>query len=127
MNQKKASVSEYRNVKDTIAKYIDSLRTGSVDRLTDTFHKNAVTYGTVDGGLVGGADTNPVADFIRVNGKSPDIEAHIDVLDITPSTAVVRVVTENDAIGTDCIEYLTLIKLSEAWAVVAKVFHQFEN
>lgn len=124
MNQKAVSVKEYEEVINTIAKYIEALRVGSVAMLTDSFHKDSVAYGTVNGQLVGGA-SNPTADFIRNYGKSPDIEAHVDVLDITPTTAVVRIVSEKDAVGSDCIEYQTLIKLDKGWAIVAKVFHQF--
>lgn len=45
---------------------------------------------------------------------------------ITPSTAVVRVDMENDAIGADYNDYLTLIKIEGVWKVIAKVYHQFD-
>ena len=125
MSQKPMRVNEYNAVTATVLRYIEALRVGSVDMLTESFHKDAVTYGTVDGKLVGGAN-NPTADFIKKHGKSPEIDAHIDVLDITPTSAVVRIVMEKDAIGADCIEYQTLIKLDEGWTVIAKVFHQFD-
>ena len=124
MNKKTVSSKEYKEVVNTTTKYIEALRIGSVDMLADSFHKDSVAFGTVDGRLVGGSG-NPTVDFIKTKGKSPDIEAHIDVLDITPTTAVVRIVTEKDAVGSDCIEYQTLIKLDKGWAIVAKVFHQF--
>jgi len=125
VNQKKIPASEYIAVTDVVAKYIEALQIGSVERLADSFHKDAIAYGTVSGKLVGGS-SNPTADFIRNYGKSPEIEAHIDVLDITPTTAVVRIIMEKDAIGSDCIEYQTLVKLDEGWAIVAKAFHQFD-
>lgn len=93
--------------------------------LVDIFHKDCVTYGTVNGELIGGAG-NPTADFIINYGKSPEIVSHIDVLDITPTTAVVRIVMEKDAVGSDCNDYLSLIKLDKGWTVIAKVFHQFD-
>ena len=108
------------------AQYVEALRSGSIDALADIFHKDAVTYGTVDAKLVGGAG-NPTVEFIRQNGKSPEIDSHIDVIDITPTTAVVRIVMEKDAIGSDCNENLVFIKLDEGWTVIAKVFHQFDK
>jgi len=127
MNRKMVSAHEYKEVTKVAAKYIEALRVGSVDMLADLFHKNAVTYGTVDGQLVGGGSINPAAEFIKIHGKSPEIEAHIDVLDLSPSTAAVRIVMEKDAIGSDCNENLLLIKLDAGWTVVAKVFHQFDK
>lgn len=121
------SADEYKEVTAVVARYIEALRTGSTEMLADIFHKNSVTYGTVNGDLVGGGSGNPAADFIKAYGKSPEITAHIDVLDITPTTAAVRIVMEKDAIGSDCNENLLLIKLDESWTVIAKVFHQFDK
>jgi hypothetical protein len=117
------SANEYRDVVKTVTKYVEALRVGSVDMLADTFQKDAVTYGIVNGELVGGS--NLAASFIEMNGKSPEIDSHIDVIDITSNTAVVRIVTENDAIGADCNAYLTLVKPDKGWTVVAMVFHEF--
>lgn len=127
MNKKMVPAREYKNVTNVAAKYVEALRTGNIDVLAEIFHKNSVTYGTVDGRLVGGGSSNPAADFIRMNGKSPEIDAHIDVLDMTPTTAVVRIVMEKDAVGSECNDNLVLIKLDEGWTVIAKVFHQFEK
>ncbi len=126
MNKKSMPAAEYNNVATVAATYIEALRTGNIDMLAAIFHTNAVTYGTVDGALVGGGSTNPAADFINANGKSPEIEAHIDVLDLSPTTAAIRIVLEKDAIGSDCNENLLLIKLDTGWKIIAKVFHQFE-
>lgn len=119
-----ASANDYNEVAGIAAKYITSIRTADIDMLADMFHEKAVAYGTVDGELVGG-EGNPAIEFIRKNGKSPEIEYHIDVLDITPTTASVRIVMEKDAIGSDCNANLLLIKLNDVWTVIAKVFHQF--
>ncbi len=127
MNQRMVSTDEYREVAEVAARYIEALRAGNIDTLADIFHKNAVTYGTVNGDLVGGGSINPAVDFIKTFGKSREINAHIDVLDLTPTTAVVRVIMEKDAIGSDCNENLVLIKLEDGWTVIAKVFHQFDQ
>lgn len=124
MNQRMVSANEYKDVTEVAASYVEALRIGSIDMLAEIFHKDAVTYGTVNGELVGGTG-NPTIDFIKTNGKSPEIVYHIDVIDITPTTAVVRLVMEKDAIGSDCSENLMLIKLNDGWTVIAKIFHQF--
>lgn len=126
MNQRTVSANEYNEVVNIATKYIEALRIGSVDMLADIFHKDCVTYGAVNGQLIGGAN-NPTADFIKNYGKSPDIVSHIDVLDITPTSAVVRIIMAKDAVDSDCNDYLTFIKLDQGWKVIAKVFHQFDK
>lgn len=125
MNQKMASANEYNDVTNLIAKYVEAIKNGNIELLADFFHQNSLSCGTVNGEFVGGSGSNPAAEFIKQNGKSPEIVSHIDVLDITPTTAVVRLIAEKDAIGSDCTEYLTLIKLDGGWTIIAKVFHQF--
>jgi hypothetical protein len=126
VNKKLVPANEYKAVTSIVARYIEALRVGNVDMLSESFNKNSVTYGTVDGKLMGGA-RNATADFINEHGKSPEIEAHVDVLDMTPTSAVVRVVAEKDAVDSDSIEYLTLIKIDGSWTIFAKVFHQFDR
>lgn len=125
-NIKAVSTSEYNAVIAVAQKYVDSLRIGSVEGLTEAFHKEAVMYGFTNGELLGGSVTN-LFDFVEKNGKAPEITTRLDVLAITPTTAVVRVDMEKDAIGADYNDYLTLIKLNGGWKVIAKVYHQFEG
>ncbi len=51
----------------------------------------------------------------------------LDVLAITPTTAVVRVNMEGDAIGADYTDFHTLIKLGDTWRIVAKVYRMYEG
>ena len=83
-------------------------------------------YGFTNGELLGGPIKN-LFDFVQKNGKAPEITTRLDVLAITPTTAVVRVDMEKDAIGADYNDYLTLIKIDGTWKVIAKVYHQFEG
>lgn len=119
------SVKEYSDVTNHIAKYVEAIKNGDIELLADFFHQNSFSCGTVNGEFVGGSGSNPAVEFIKRNGKSPEIVSCIDVLDITPTTAVVRLISEKDAIGSDCTEYLTLIKLDGCWTIIGKVFHQF--
>ena len=49
------------------------------------------------------------------------------MLAITPTTAVVRVDMEKDAIGADYTDFHTLIKLDGTWHIIAKVFQMYEG
>lgn len=125
-NIKVVSTNEYNAVIATAQKYVDGLRIGSVEGVAEAFHKDAVMYGFTNGKLLSGPIKN-LFDFVQKNGKAPDITTRLDVLAITPTTAVVRVDMEKDAIGADYNDYLTLIRIDGAWKVIAKVYHQFED
>ncbi|CAJ0801743.1 MULTISPECIES: nuclear transport factor 2 family protein [Ralstonia] len=125
-NNKVVPTAEYNAVIAVAQKYVDGLRSGSVEGVAEAFHKDAVMYGFTNGKLLGGSIRN-LFDFVKQNGKAPDITTRLDVLAITPTTAVVRVDMEKDAIGADYNDYLTLIKIDGNWKVIAKVYHQFEG
>lgn len=125
-NIKAVPTRDYDAVIATAQKYIDGLRIGSAEGVAEAFHKDAVMYGFTNGELLGGPIKN-LYDFVQKNGKAPEITTRLDVLAITPTTAVVRVDMEKDAIGADYNDYLTLIKIDGSWKVIAKVYHQFEG
>ena len=124
-NIKAVPTADYTSVVAVAQKYVDGLRIGSVPHIAEAFHADAVMYGYTNGALLGGPIAN-LYEFVTQNGKAPLIAAHLDVLAITPTTAVVRVDMEQDAIGADYNDYLTLIKIAGNWQVIAKVYHQFE-
>lgn len=123
-NIKVVSTSDYDEVIEAADKYVYGLRTGSSGAVAQAFHKDAVMYGFTNGELLGGPIRN-LYDFVDKNGKAPNISTRLDVLAITPTTAVVRIDMERDAIGADYNDFLTFIKLDGRWQVIAKVFHQF--
>ncbi|MBC6961499.1 MAG: hypothetical protein DWB48_01865 [Nitrosomonas sp.] len=125
-NIKAVPTRDYDAVIATAQKYVDGLRIGSVEGVAEAFHKDAVMYGFTNGELLGGPIKN-LFDFVQKNGKASEITTRLDVLAITPTTAVVRVDMEKDAIGADYNDYLTLIRIDGDWKVIAKVYHQFED
>ena len=125
-NIKAVPTSEYDAVITTANQYVEGLRVGSAEGVAQAFHKDAVMYGYTNGELLGGPIRN-LFDFVQKNGSAPEITTRLDILAITPTPAVVRVDMENDAIGADYNDYLTLIKIDGAWKVIAKVYHQFES
>jgi hypothetical protein len=124
-NLKTVQTADYNAVIATAEKYVEGLRTGSVGIIEEAFHQEAVMYGFTNGQLLGGPISN-LYKFVETNGTAPDITTRLDVLAITPTTAVVRVDMEKDAIGADYNDYLTLIKINGSWKVIAKVYHQFD-
>jgi len=125
-NIKTVPTTDYNAVVETASKYVEGLRTGSVATIEEAFHKEAVMYGYTNGQLLGGPISN-LYKFVETNGKAPDITTRLDILAITPTTAVVRIDMEQDAMGADYNDYLTLIKIDGTWKVIAKVYHQFEG
>lgn len=125
-NIKAVPVRDYDAVIATANQYVDGLRLGRAETVAQAFHPDAVMYGFTNGALLGGPIDN-LYDFIRSNGDAPEIRTRLDVLAITPTTAVVRVDMEQDAIGADYNDYLTLIRIDGRWQVIAKVYHQFEG
>ena len=124
-NIKAVPTAEYTAVIATANQYVEGLRIGDAQGVAQAFHKEAVMYGFTNGELLGGPIKN-LFDFVEKNGAAPQISTRLDVLAITPTTAVVRVDMETDAIGADYNDYLTLIKMGGVWKVIAKVYHQFE-
>ncbi len=124
-NIKNVPVAEYDAVIEAAGKYVEGLRLGDADVVAQAFHKDAVMYGLSNGTSLLGGPIGNLYDFVRANGAAPDIKTHIDVLAITPTTAVVRIDMEKDAINADYNDYLTFIKLDGRWQAIAKVFHQF--
>ena len=125
-NIKTVPTSDYDAVIATVSKYVEGLRVGSVDSVADAFHEDAVMYGFTNGKLLGGPIKN-LYDFVEENGAAPAIKTRLDILAITPTTAVVRVDMEKDAIGADYTDLHTLIKLDGTWHVIAKVYHMYEG
>jgi hypothetical protein len=125
-NIKVVPTQDYDDVIATVTKYVDGLRVGDPNGVARAFHDDAVMYGFTDGQLLGGPITN-LYDFVRTNGDAREIKTRLDVLAITPTTAVVRVDMEKDAIGADYTDFHTLLKQDGTWKVIAKVYHQYEG
>jgi Putative lumazine-binding len=125
-NIKTVPTKDFEEVVATVAKYVEGLRVGSVAGLAQAFHKDAVMYGFTNDQLVGGPIKN-LYDFVEKNGTAPDIKTRVDVLAITPTTAVVRVDMERDAIGANYTDFHTLIKHNDSWHIIAKVYHMYDG
>lgn len=126
INKNINSVQDYKAVLKTVQGYVDGLQTGSVEDLKKIFHKEAVMYGFTNDGLSEGSINN-LYDYMKEFGKAPNIKTHLDVLGLTPTTAVVQVRMEEDAAGMDFTDFHSLLKVGGKWHVVAKLFHQYDK
>ena len=123
-NIKTVPTKDYEDVVATVSKYVEGLVVGSVTGISQAFHNDAVMYGFTNGELLGGPIKN-LYDIVEKNGTASDIKTRIDILAITPTTAVVRVDMEKDAIGSNYTDLHTLIKLNGTWQIIAKVYHMY--
>jgi len=123
-NIKVIPTADYEAVKAALDGYLEGLTVGNFDRITDSFWEDATMHGFTAGGLTEGSYQN-LKPYVDQFGAAPDSKCHLDVLAITPSTAVIRIDLEDNADGTDYTDFHTLIKQDGTWKVIAKVFHQY--
>jgi hypothetical protein len=126
LNKNINSVQDYEEVISVVGGYVNGLTGGNVAELKKTFHDNAVMYGFTSEKLLGG-NINNLYTYVEARGKAENIKTRLDVLHMTPTTAVARVEMENDAAGGDFTDYHSLIKIDGKWNVVAKLFHLYEK
>lgn len=124
-NIKTVSTVDLEAVVTTVQLYVNGMKSGKSADFSDAFLDEAVMYGAIGDTLVGGPVRSSLYEFVDKSGSAPDMKAHIDVLDITPSSAVVRVDIEKDATGTDYTDHHVLIKRNGQWNIIAKVFHMY--
>ncbi|PLP96709.1 nuclear transport factor 2 family protein [Cupriavidus pauculus] len=120
----KVPTSDYVAVVETVQKYVDGIRDGSAEACAAAFYRQATYFGVIDGKLTGG-NVETFYEFLRQNGNALEVIAHIDVLAINSTAAVVRVDLEKDSIGADYNDFVTLIKTDGGWKIISKVYHQF--
>lgn len=125
-NLKTVPTSDYDAVVAAVQAYVDGLKSGSISDLSKAFHPDAVMYGFTNGALMGGPIIN-LYGFVEKNGRATEVSTRIDILAITPTTAVVRVDMEKDVIGLDYTDFHSLLKQDGTWRIIAKVFHAYEG
>ena len=121
------SVKDYDEALASLDGYLKGLEVGDVSLFRDSFHDNAIMYGFGPGGPLFEGTYKNLDQYVEIYGKSPDCVTHLDVLDITPTTAVVKITMEDAACGNDYTDYHSLIKIDGKWTVVAKLFHLYEK
>ncbi|EFR02911.1 hypothetical protein MGYG_05912 [Nannizzia gypsea CBS 118893] len=122
-NTKPVSTKEKQAVLKAAQYYVDGLITGKVDHSRKGFHPNAGMYGWIDGNLKT-APIQELFDMIVERGCTPELIYNLDILAITPSTAIVEVDSELENGGFR--DHLALVKVDGEWKTVAKLFHIYD-
>ena len=125
-NRKLVAIDDYEAVVAVSQALIDALRDGDPDAVLAPFHAEAVAFGLGDGVWLAGPAHNLYGLIAQV-GAAPNIKSRIDVLAITPTTAVVRADLEGDAVGADYTDFYTLIRQGGAWKIVTNALHQYDR
>ena len=125
-NRKLVAIDEYEAVVAVSQAFIDALRDGNPDAVMAPFHADAVAFGLGDGVWLAGPAHHLRGLIVQV-GPAPNIKSRIDVLAITPTTAVVRADLQGDAVGADYTDFYTLIKQDGAWKIVTNALHQYDR
>jgi hypothetical protein len=121
-NIKPETTADYAAVVAAVQGYIDGIKSGRIEDMKPSFHADAIMYGNYQNNMVGGPFSN-FYQFLDAIGPAVDLETRIDVLAITPSTAVARIDMEKDAVGASYTDFHTLVKQDGRWVIVLKVYH----
>lgn len=120
------AISDYEDVLAAVVDgYVEGLAKGNFDTIMETFHDDASMYGFFKGDLLGGSIRN-LNGYIEQFGAGPDMKSRLDVLAMTPTTAVVRIELEHAADGGNYTDYHSLLKVDGKWKVVSKLFHLYD-
>ena len=121
---KQITSAEYDAVIATASCYVDAMKQGSSKRAKEGFHPDGCIYGYVDGEFKGGSIFN-MFDFLDQCTEGFKIKAHLDVLSITPTTAIVKTEVEMEPPETDYTDYFGMVKIDGKWQIVSKIFHSY--
>ena len=124
-NIKTIATSDYLAVIETMNAYVEGLRLGKSERVRDAFRDEATMYGFAAGELVVGGPISNLYEFVDKGGPAPELVAHLDILSMAPTIAVVRADMEQDSVGGAYTDFHTLIKQHGQWRIVSKVYHQY--
>lgn len=115
-------ITDYQEIKEVVMWYVDGCVTGDAELAKRAFHEGAVMYGYLNGSLCAGS-IEVLYGAIRQLGADAATRAEVDVLEVTGTAAVVRVVLEGWH-GLSFTDFHSLAKIDGKWLIVSKVFHQ---
>ncbi|MDI9894539.1 nuclear transport factor 2 family protein [Rhodococcus sp. IEGM 1381] len=125
-NVKIVPTADYDEIVSVVAHYENGLEAGNWDTITKAFDDDAIMYGYTGDDLTSGTYKNLEA-YVQQFGAAPNGHTRVDILGITPTSAVVRIDMEGAADGTSYTDFHTLLKKDGRWTIIAKVFHQYEG
>ena len=114
-------MTDEQQILEALALYLESGRQAKSEIMKPMTHKDATMYWAQDGEIVGGGIQEL---FDRIDGRepSPDVKHEIHALDISHTTATVRVELDNWG-GKKFSDHLSFIKTSDGWKLMHKIFY----
>lgn len=122
----RADIEEYKAVENAAMKFVKSVAEGNSTYAKSLFINEAVLFGYLDGRLEHG-NIEQFYQNVDTVGPDPNFTAHIDVIDVEETLAVVRVLEENWSGRINFTDYLLLMKMNGEWKCVAKAYNQNSN
>lgn len=118
------SVSDYEAVVQAVEEYyVAGGRTGDRSLIEHIFHPDAIMGGYELDGTRSLGSWKQLMDYISQYGGSENIKTRVDVVAMTPKTAIVKLEMENSPSGVTYTDFHTLMKFDHRWKIIAKVFY----
>ena len=116
-----AQISDYEAIVKVLNLYVLGCNEGKSEIMKPAFAEGAVMYGTdKDGSTVGGSIEN-LFKGIDASGKT-NAKAHIDVLHVSGTIAIARVIMEGWH-GLTFTDLHQLFKSNGEWKIIAKAYY----
>jgi len=117
-------MSDEAAIKEMLDFYLEGGRQAKSEVMRPIFHEEATMYWAEDGKITGGGIEEL---FRRIDARdpSPEMTYEIGPIDVSNSTATVRVELF-DWGGNRFSDQFTVIKTNDGWQIIQKVFHRHE-
>jgi len=119
----RSEIKEYEAVHEAAMKFVKSVAEGNSAYAKELFVDEAVLFGWLDGSLEHGS-IEQFYNNVDTVAAGENFKAHVDVLAIEETVAVVRVLEEGWGGRIDFTDYLLLLKINGEWKCVAKAYNQ---
>ncbi|KAJ5612592.1 hypothetical protein N7510_005786 [Penicillium lagena] len=118
--------TQYDEVLEAASIYVDGMRRGDRAYTSTGFRETASVYGYIEG-LFREGSVKLIYDYMDSQTEAPKFTAHLSVIGMTPSTAVVKCEMDIQAPENEYTDFMSLAKVDGKWQIVAKVFHAYEG
>lgn len=113
-------------IANVVRDYVEGLVQGDATKLRRVMHERACEIGHFDGELLW-QDRETMIAMVQQMTAEPDLNPNwrIHSINVDGEVAVVRV--EDDWVGSNYLDVLTLLRHDGQWVIVSKVFHQRQS
>ena len=121
---KAVDLKDYEAIAETLRDYVDGARATGAEQMRRAFHPGAQIFGHL-GDHVLADPIQALFDWHEETGPATDVVVQFSILDISETSAVVRVEADNRT-GHRFTHYLSMLKADGTWKVGNKVLHAHE-